>query len=100
MQAGGEIEKLTSPETAGEPDATVAVKKSGMAEMVYGRTPEFVFSTVLLLILLYFLLAYDEVFLTKLIKLMPRLEDKKTRGLDRTSDRVPRLALSAHNHIN
>ncbi len=77
MQAGGEIEKLTSPETAGEPDATVAVKKSGMAEMVYGRTPEFVFSTVLLLILLYFLLAYDEVFLTKLIKLMPRLEDKK-----------------------
>ncbi len=76
-QAGGEIEKMTSPETAGAAAPTVAVKKSGMAEMLYGRTPEFVFSTVLLLILLYFLLAYDEVFLTKLVKLMPRLEDKK-----------------------
>ncbi len=29
------------------------------------------------MILLYFLLAYDEVFLTKLVKMMPRLEDKK-----------------------
>jgi len=76
-QAGGEIEKLTSPETAGEPTSTVTVKKGGMAEFLYGRTPEFIFSTVLLLILLYFLLAYDEVFLTKLIKILPRLEDKK-----------------------
>jgi predicted PurR-regulated permease PerM len=41
------------------------------------RTPEFVTSAVLLLILLYFLLAYDGVFLTKLIKILPTLSDKK-----------------------
>ncbi|MDQ2659073.1 MAG: AI-2E family transporter [Verrucomicrobiota bacterium] len=76
-QAGGEIEKITSPETAGTRTQTVAVKKNGMAEMLYGRTPEFIFSTVLLLILLYFLLAYDEVFLAKVIKTLPRLKDKK-----------------------
>jgi len=76
-QAGGEIEKLTSPDSPGAPTPTVSVKKNGMAEMLYGSGPEFIFSTVLLLILLYFLLAYDEVFLTKVIKSMPRLEDKK-----------------------
>ncbi|MBA2241644.1 MAG: AI-2E family transporter [Chthoniobacterales bacterium] len=76
-EAGGEIQKLTSPDTGSAPAPTVEVKRNGMAEMLYGRTPEFIFSTVLLLILLYFLLAYDEVFLTKLVKMMPRLEDKK-----------------------
>ncbi len=76
-EAGGEIQKLTSPDTGSAPTPTVEVKRNGMAEMLYGRTPEFIFSTVLLLILLYFLLAYDEVFLTKLVKMMPRLEDKK-----------------------
>jgi predicted PurR-regulated permease PerM len=41
------------------------------------QTPELIASTVLLLILLYFLLAYDGVFLMKLIKLLPTLSDKK-----------------------
>ncbi len=55
----------------------VAVKSHPITESLFGRTPEFVISVVLFLILLYFLLAYDEVFLSKLIKMMPRLEDKK-----------------------
>ena len=33
--------------------------------------------TVVMLILLYFLLAYDGVFLTKIIRITPRLGDKK-----------------------
>ena len=75
-QASGEIDKLTAPGSA-KPVPTVEVKQDRMTEMLYGRTPEFLVSTVLLLILLYFLLAYDGVFLAKVIKMMPRLKDKK-----------------------
>ncbi len=75
-QASGEIENLTAP-TAKQPVPTVEVKQHHMSEMILGRTPEFIASVVLLLILLYFLLAYDGVFLGKVIKMMPRLKDKK-----------------------
>jgi predicted PurR-regulated permease PerM len=60
-KASGEIDKLTAPDDAAAPTA-VEVKRNRMSDVVYGRTQEFVVSTVLLLILLYFLLAYDEVF--------------------------------------
>jgi predicted PurR-regulated permease PerM len=76
-KASGEIDKLTAPEAEAAAPQAVEVKRNRMSEVVYGRTQEFVLSTVLLLILLYFLLAYDEVFLTKVIKMMPTLEDKK-----------------------
>lgn len=75
-QASGEIEKLTSPATE-QPVPTVEVKQNRLTDTLYLRTPEFIISIVLLLILLYFLLAYDEVFLTKALRLMPRLADKK-----------------------
>src|SRR5947207_13566813 len=42
------------------------------------RTPAFIAGAVLLLILLYFLLVFDGVFISKVIKLMPTLLDKKT----------------------
>ena len=41
------------------------------------RTPDLIGSAVLLFILLYFLLVYDQVFIAKLIKLLPTLADKK-----------------------
>ncbi|MEY2488684.1 MAG: hypothetical protein QOC70_626 [Verrucomicrobiota bacterium] len=74
-QASGEIEKLT---TSVEPQAqTVVVKRNALAEAFLTQTPEFIASGVVMFILLYFLLAYDGVFLAKLIKLSPRLVDKK-----------------------
>jgi predicted PurR-regulated permease PerM len=74
-QATGEIEKLatTTPETK-----TVEVKRHPITEMLFMRTPEFIASAVLLSILLYFLLVYDQVFIAKLVKLLPTLSDKKT----------------------
>lgn len=75
-EASGEIEKLTSPQ-ADAPRPVVEVRQNRMSDTLYGRTPEFLVSAVLLLILLYFLLAYDAVFLGKLIRLMPTLRDKK-----------------------
>lgn len=74
-QATGEIEKLTTatPETK-----TVEVKRHPITEMLFMRTPEFIASAVLSSILLYFLLVYDQVFIAKLVKLLPTLSDKKT----------------------
>ena len=74
-KATDEIEKLTSTNAETK---TVEVKRQPVAETFLMRTPEFVASAVLLFILLYFLLVYDQVFIAKLIKLLPTLSDKKT----------------------
>jgi predicted PurR-regulated permease PerM len=74
-QASGEIDKLTTPE---ETQAkTVVVKRNALAEAFLTQTPEFIASGVVMLILLYFLLAYDGVFLAKIIRVVPRLGGKK-----------------------
>jgi predicted PurR-regulated permease PerM len=75
-KASGEIEKITTPADP-QPKLAVEVKRHPIADVLFVRTPELIVSTVMLVILLYFLLAYDGVFLTKLIKLLPRLTDKK-----------------------
>jgi predicted PurR-regulated permease PerM len=75
-KASGEIEKLATPEGA-PAKPVIEVKRHPIIDSLYLRTPEFVVSTVMLLILLYFLLAYDGVFLAKVIKLLPTLADKK-----------------------
>jgi len=74
-QATGEIEKLA---TTNAETKTVEVKRHPISEMFFMRTPEFIASAVLLTILLYFLLVYDQVFIAKLVKLLPTLSDKKT----------------------
>jgi predicted PurR-regulated permease PerM len=75
-QASGEIEKLATPDS--QTKMSVEVKTHPITQMLFVRTPEFVASAVLVLILLYFLLVYDGVFMAKIIKLMPTLSDKKT----------------------
>jgi predicted PurR-regulated permease PerM len=75
-QASGEIEKLATPDDPRAKPA-VEVKRHPITDVLMVRTPEFVTSGVLLLILLYFLLAYDGVFLGKLIRILPTLSDKK-----------------------
>ena len=75
-QASGEIEKLATPDS--QTKTAVEVKRRPLTEMLYMRTPEFIAGAVLLFILLYFLLVYDGVFMSKVIKLMPTLSDKKT----------------------
>lgn len=74
-KASGEIEKLATPDSSSK--LAIEVKRRPITETLYVRTPEFVTSMVLLLILLFFLLAYDGVFIGKLIKLLPTLSDKK-----------------------
>jgi predicted PurR-regulated permease PerM len=77
-QASGAIENLTAP-TEEQPGKTptVEVKERPLTDELMAQTPEVIVSFVTMLILLYFLLAFDGVFLAKLIKLMPTLSDKK-----------------------
>ena len=74
-QATGEIEKLASTNAEIK---TVEVKRHPITEIFFMRTPEFIASAVLSLILLYFLLMYDQAFIAKLVKLLPTFSDKKT----------------------
>ncbi|HXA10049.1 MAG TPA: AI-2E family transporter, partial [Chthoniobacterales bacterium] len=76
-QASGAIENLTATESVAARTPTVELKQHPIAEGLYAHTSEFLVSALTMLILLYFLLAYDGVFLAKLIKLMPTLSDKK-----------------------
>ena len=76
-QATGEIDKLTATEEEQAKPQAVVVKRSALAEAFFTQGPEFVASAVVMLILLYFLLAYDGVFLEKIIRVTPRLGDKK-----------------------
>jgi len=73
-QATGEIETLASTNADGK---TVEVKQHPISEMFFVRTPELIADAVLLTILLYFMLVYDQVFIAKLVKLLPTLSDKK-----------------------
>jgi predicted PurR-regulated permease PerM len=75
-QASGEIEKLATPSDTQKTPA-VEVKEHSIPTMLAMRTPEFVASALLLVALLYFLLAYDGVFLAKLIRLLPTFSDKR-----------------------
>lgn len=74
-QASGEIDKLTSSDETLE--KTVVVKHNAFNDAFLTQTPEFIASGVVMLILLYFLLAYEGIFLARIIRVIPRLTDKK-----------------------
>jgi predicted PurR-regulated permease PerM len=77
-QASGALENLaTAPNSQPAKTQTVEVKQHPVSDRLMVATPEFLASSLTMLILLYFLLAYDGVFLGKLIRLMPTLSDKK-----------------------
>src|ERR1051325_7144459 len=76
-EASGAIEKLATTNAAPAKTPTVEVKQHPLTDRLYAHTSELLVSAVTMIILLYFLLAYDGVFLAKLIKLMPTLSDKK-----------------------
>lgn len=75
-QASGAIENLAAPAEPDKAAKAVEVKQHRVSDMLYS-TPEFLVSAVLMLILVYFLLAYDGVFIGKIVKTLPRLKDKK-----------------------
>jgi predicted PurR-regulated permease PerM len=67
-----EATKLDKPETQ-----EVVVKGPSLTERLFGTTQTIVASTIEVIILLYFLLAAGDLFLQKLIKVLPQFRDKK-----------------------
>jgi predicted PurR-regulated permease PerM len=55
----------------------VTLKSPGLKERLFGGTEAFVSCAIVVTVLLYFLLASGDVFLRKLIKMLPTSEDKK-----------------------
>jgi predicted PurR-regulated permease PerM len=71
-----EIEKMTT--LGNEEKATaVEIKKPGLGEVVLSGAKNFLLAGGVTLVLLYFLLASGDMFLLKLVKILPTLENKK-----------------------
>ena len=56
---------------------TVQVKRPSLGEVMLIETQEFIIGSGIMFILLFFLLSSGDLFLRKLIKVLPRLQDKK-----------------------
>jgi len=75
-KAGEEVEKL-STDTDKAPAQEVVVKQPGILTRAADDVLSFAVTTVFTLVLTYFLLTSRDMFLRKVIKIMPRLSDKK-----------------------
>ena len=71
-----EIEKMTTLGNEEKPTA-VEIKKPGLGEVVLAGAKDFMLAAGVTLVLLYFLLASGDMFLLKLVKVLPTLENKK-----------------------
>jgi predicted PurR-regulated permease PerM len=72
-----QVETVTS--SAAPPQTTeVVVRGPGLVARVFGTTQRFIAGSLEVLILLYFLLAAGDLFLQKLVKVLPQLGDKRT----------------------
>lgn len=74
-RAAEEVEKMTEVDTRSQPK--VEVKSTSLLETIISETSNFISITLMTVILLYFLLASGDLFLRKLIKVLPTLSDKK-----------------------
>jgi len=77
QQASEEVEKVASVggESADKPQ--VQVKSPGLLERLFGTLQEVGIQTGVTFVLLYFLLASGQMFREKLVRVLPRLQDKK-----------------------
>jgi predicted PurR-regulated permease PerM len=71
-----QIEKMTGLNNE-EKATAVEIKKPGLSEVVFTNAREFLIGAGVTLVLLYFLLASGDLFLLKLVKVLPTLQDKK-----------------------
>jgi predicted PurR-regulated permease PerM len=79
-KATEQVEKMTKVAGGREP-AQVAVRTQTLGQRVFSRATSLVTNGVVMFILLYFLLASGDMFLRKLIRVMPSLADKQ-RAVD------------------
>ena len=71
-----QVERATS--MGRQPSESVVVQGPSLLSRIFGTTQRLVAGMIQVIILLYFLLAAGDLFLQKLIKVLPQVEDKKT----------------------
>ena len=77
-KAREQVKKFTQGErSTARPVVGVEVKRTNLLEVVFNQTLDVVASVALTVILLYFLLASGDLFLLKLVRVLPSLTDKK-----------------------
>jgi predicted PurR-regulated permease PerM len=74
-KASREVERITKFDTGTAQQ--VEVKKSSVGEILVGQTQGFLVSGGVMFVLLFFLLASGDMFLRKLVTVLPRFENKK-----------------------
>ena len=72
-----ELAQVGAQEQGAEESQTVVVEGPGLIQSVLAGTTSFVTSAFITIILLYFLLASGDLFLAKMVRVLPRLTDKK-----------------------
>jgi predicted PurR-regulated permease PerM len=73
-----QVERLTSTSVATKDSSRqVELKKTSLLDNVLSGTSKVVFSLLVVVVLLYFLLASGDLFLSKLVHVLPTLSDKK-----------------------
>lgn len=76
-KATQQVEQITTVGGGQKPQA-IEVQQESLGQRLFSRTTEVLAAGSVLIILLFFLLASGDLFLRKLIRVLPRLEDKKT----------------------
>jgi predicted PurR-regulated permease PerM len=69
--------QVAASDTTKKPPAQVELKRPGVLDGLFSKTRDAVLGLVVFLVMLYFLLSSGDLFLRKLIHVLPRLRDKK-----------------------
>ena len=77
QEASEQIEQVTDMAGGASKEKSVVVRNPSLIERFFGNFTKFLVQFTIVIILLYFLLASDGLFKVKLIKVIPRLRDKK-----------------------
>ncbi|MCI0454893.1 MAG: AI-2E family transporter [Candidatus Dadabacteria bacterium] len=75
-KATEQVEKITKMDD-GKKTQVVELKDPGLSNLLLNQTPGVIIGTVTMFILLYFFLASGDLFLLKLVRVLPTLKDKK-----------------------
>src|SRR5574341_143106 len=78
-KATEEVKKITKID-GGEKTQLVELKSPGLTKVLFSQTSGVIIGTLTMFVLLYFLLASGDLFLRKLIKVLPTQKDKKRAG--------------------
>jgi len=77
-QAAEQVEKATEVTGGNDGVRQVEIKGPSLSKQLFGGTASFLSSAIVVLFLTYFLLAVGDLFLQKLVAVLPQFKDKKT----------------------